>query len=75
MTDTHRGAPRGSPLSRPDGLLTTKLFVPRTPAGFVFRPRLVEQLDEGAARELVLVSAPAGFGKTTLLTEWFCTCR
>lgn len=70
MTDTHRGAPRGSPLSRPDGLLTTKLFVPRTPAGFVFRPRLVEQLDEGAARELVLVSAPAGFGKTALLADW-----
>jgi LuxR family maltose regulon positive regulatory protein len=51
-------------------LLTTKLFVPRTPAGFVFRPRLVEQLDEGSARELVLVCAPAGFGKTALLADW-----
>lgn len=70
MTDTHRGAPRGSPLSRTDGLLTTKLFVPRTPVGFVFRPRLVEQLDEGSARELVLVCAPAGFGKTALLADW-----
>jgi LuxR family maltose regulon positive regulatory protein len=36
----------------------------------VLRPRLSEGLDRGAASKLVLVSAPAGFGKTTLLTEW-----
>jgi LuxR family maltose regulon positive regulatory protein len=36
----------------------------------VLRPRLSERLDRGAASKLVLVSAPAGFGKTTLLTEW-----
>ena len=34
------------------------------------RPRLSERLDRGAASKLMLVSAPAGFGKTTLLTEW-----
>jgi ATP/maltotriose-dependent transcriptional regulator MalT len=38
--------------------------------GLVPRPRLSERLDRGAASKLVLVSAPAGFGKTTLLTEW-----
>lgn len=53
-----------------DGLLATKLHVPRTPPGFVSRPRLVQQLEDGLARELVLVSAPAGFGKTVLLAEW-----
>ena len=34
------------------------------------RPRLIERLDRGTASKLTLVSAPAGFGKTTLLTEW-----
>ena len=34
------------------------------------RPRLIERLDRGIASKLMLVSAPAGFGKTTLLTEW-----
>ena len=34
------------------------------------RPRLSERLDRGAASTLMLVSAPAGFGKTTLLAEW-----
>ena len=51
-------------------LLETKLYVPRSRRGLVPRPRLTERLDRGAASKLVLVSAPAGFGKTTLLTEW-----
>jgi LuxR family maltose regulon positive regulatory protein len=34
------------------------------------RPRLIERLDAGLHRKLTLVSAPAGFGKTTLLSEW-----
>ncbi|MEJ2210210.1 MAG: hypothetical protein P8129_14405, partial [Anaerolineae bacterium] len=38
--------------------------------GLVPRPRLLDRLDEGLRRRLVLVSAPAGFGKTTLLAEW-----
>jgi LuxR family maltose regulon positive regulatory protein len=53
-----------------DGLLATKLHVPRTPPGFLSRPRLVQQLEKGLARELVLVCAPAGFGKTVLLADW-----
>jgi LuxR family maltose regulon positive regulatory protein len=51
-------------------LLETKLYLPRAPRGLVPRPRLSERLDHGAAAKLMLVSAPAGFGKTTLLAEW-----
>jgi len=54
----------------PAPLLETKLFVPRSRRGLVPRPRLSERLDRGTASKLTLVSAPAGFGKTTLLTEW-----
>ncbi|HEX2706641.1 MAG TPA: hypothetical protein VHM66_01365, partial [Solirubrobacterales bacterium] len=51
-------------------LLETKLFVPRRRHGVVPRSRLSEQLDRGAQSKLTLISAPAGFGKTTLLAEW-----
>jgi LuxR family transcriptional regulator, maltose regulon positive regulatory protein len=51
-------------------LLETKLHVPRGRRALVARPRLNERLSRGAESELTLVSAPAGFGKTTLLTEW-----
>ena len=51
-------------------LLETKLRVPRLRRAFVARPRLSERLSRGAESALTLVSAPAGFGKTTLLTEW-----
>jgi LuxR family transcriptional regulator, maltose regulon positive regulatory protein len=51
-------------------LLTTKLHVPRPRAAYVSRPRLAAHLDEGAAHELVVVSAPPGFGKTTVLADW-----
>ncbi len=51
-------------------LLETKLYIPKWRPGLVSRPRLIERLDQGAERKLTLVSAPAGFGKTTLLAEW-----
>ena len=53
-------------------LLTTKLYIPPPRPNLVPRPRLVERLDEGLClgRKLTLISAPAGFGKTTLATEW-----
>ena len=51
-------------------LLETKLFRPGPRPGLVPRPRLIEQLDHGAAAKLTLVSAPAGFGKSRLLAEW-----
>ena len=54
----------------PAPLLETKLYVPRSRRGLVPRPRLSERLDRGAESKLTLVSAPAGFGKTTLLAEW-----
>jgi LuxR family maltose regulon positive regulatory protein len=51
-------------------LLTTKLYIPPARPGLVVRPRLLEKLKAGLAANLILVSAPAGFGKTTLLSEW-----
>ena len=54
----------------PSGLLQTKLYAPRLRAGLIPRPRLTARLDRGVATKLTLVSAPAGFGKTTALAEW-----
>jgi LuxR family transcriptional regulator, maltose regulon positive regulatory protein len=54
----------------PAPLLETKFYIPGSRRGLVPRPRLTERLDRGSASKLTLVSAPAGFGKTTLLTEW-----
>jgi LuxR family maltose regulon positive regulatory protein len=51
-------------------LLTTKLHIPPIRPEFVPRPRLIEHLAEGSYRKLTLISAPAGFGKTTLVSEW-----
>jgi LuxR family maltose regulon positive regulatory protein len=51
-------------------LLTTKLYIPPTRAGLVSRPRLTERLATALERKLTLISAPAGFGKTTLVSAW-----
>lgn len=51
-------------------LLLTKLHIPPTSTRLVARPRLLARLAEGLACPLTLISAPAGFGKTTLLSEW-----
>ncbi len=53
-------------------LLTSKLYIPplRSRSRVVPRPRLIERLNTGLDGRLTLVSAPAGFGKTTLLSEW-----
>ena len=51
-------------------LLSTKFYIPSPRPDLVPRPRLIEQLDRGLHRKLTLLSAPAGFGKTTLVTEW-----
>jgi LuxR family transcriptional regulator, maltose regulon positive regulatory protein len=53
-----------------DGLLATKLHRPRLQPEYVRRQRLIDRLEESLASGLVLVSAPAGFGKTTLLADW-----
>src|SRR5919112_923500 len=51
-------------------ILATKLFVPSPQPEAVLRPRLIERLDEDLRRKLTLISAPAGFGKTTLVGGW-----
>ena len=55
-------------MARP--LIATKLYVPKLRRGLVARPRLTERLRRGTESRLTLVSAPAGFGKTTLLGAW-----
>jgi LuxR family maltose regulon positive regulatory protein len=58
-------------------VLTTKLFIPLPRPNLVPRPRLIRRLEEGLrlGHRLTLVSAPAGFGKTTLLSEWIGQCE
>jgi LuxR family transcriptional regulator, maltose regulon positive regulatory protein len=53
-----------------DDLLATKLYMPAPRPDLVLRPRLTTRLDKGLARGLVLVCAPAGYGKTVLLADW-----
>ncbi len=54
-------------------ILKTKLYIPPSRPTIVSRTRLFEYLDAGLHRKLILVSAPAGFGKTTLLSDWLST--
>ncbi|HSR34033.1 MAG TPA: AAA family ATPase, partial [Anaerolineae bacterium] len=56
------------------GILTTKLYRPRISGELVARPRLVERLEARRDRPLTLVSAPAGYGKTTLVSDWLEAC-
>jgi LuxR family maltose regulon positive regulatory protein len=51
-------------------ILATKLYTPAPRPKLVLRPRLIERLNEGLHRKLTLISAPAGFGKTTLASAW-----
>lgn len=57
-----------------DAILANKLYVPPPRPKVVDRPRLRERLNEALHRRLSLVCAPAGFGKTTLVTEWIARC-
>ena len=75
----HLAVDRGGPSHRvgarqtrivPSPLLATKLHAPGRRAGVVSRARLTELLERGAATRLTLISAPPGFGKSTLLAEW-----
>jgi LuxR family maltose regulon positive regulatory protein len=54
-------------------LLRTKLYIPPPQPGLVRRPRLTQLINENLNRKLSLISAPAGFGKTTLISEWILT--
>jgi LuxR family maltose regulon positive regulatory protein len=51
--------------------IATKFYFPPARQSLVRRPRLVQRLDRGTHQPLVLISAPAGYGKTTLLSEWY----
>jgi LuxR family transcriptional regulator, maltose regulon positive regulatory protein len=53
-----------------DVVLKTKLNIPPAQSAWMSRPRLLKLLNSGRSRRLILVSAPAGFGKTTILSEW-----
>jgi len=55
-------------------ILATKLFIPPPRPNLVLRPRLIERLNESMHRKLTLISAAAGFGKTTLVSEWVAGC-
>jgi LuxR family maltose regulon positive regulatory protein len=57
-----------------DPLISTKLRVPQVRPKLVARRHLTERLNREAGRKLTLITAPAGFGKTTLLGEWVATC-
>ena len=58
-------------------ILATKLFIPPPRPKAIIRPRLIERLNEGlgAGRKLSLISASAGFGKTTLVSAWVAACE
>jgi LuxR family maltose regulon positive regulatory protein len=51
-------------------ILATKLYIPSSRPEIVYRPRLIERLNENLHSKLTLISAPVGFGKTSVLSEW-----
>src|SRR3982750_46623 len=56
-------------------ILTTKLYIPPPRSNAILRPRLIVRLNEGLHRKLILIAAPAGFGKTTLVSTWLPACE
>src|SRR5215216_4821180 len=56
-------------------ILATKLYIPPPRPNVIMRPRLIARLNAGLHRKLTLISAPAGFGKTTLLASWIADYR
>ncbi|WP_342431252.1 LuxR C-terminal-related transcriptional regulator [Neobacillus sp. FSL H8-0543] len=56
-------------------ILSTKLYIPLPRTNVVLRPFLIERLNEGLDRKLTLISAAAGFGKTTLVSQWIAGCE
>ncbi len=61
---------RAGPAWQPDALIRTKLYIPQVRPKRVPRQALLARLEAGLDRKLTLIAAPAGFGKTTLLSDW-----
>src|SRR6185436_16293189 len=61
---------RTGPAWQPDALIRTKLYIPQVRPKRVPRRALLARLEAGLTRKLTLIAAPAGFGKTTLLSDW-----
>src|SRR4029453_16270013 len=70
MAGSRMSPPNQTAARERDELLATKLSLPRARPDRLARSRLIQQLNQGMARELVLVCTPAGFGKTTLVADW-----
>jgi len=62
-------------IKMPAQILTTKLHIPLPGSKIVQRKRLIDQLNKGIDNKLSLICAHAGFGKTTLVTEWLANCK
>ncbi len=56
-------------------ILKTKLHIPPSRTNLVVRPQLIQRLNQGLHRKMTLISAPAGFGKTTLVSRWATQCQ
>ncbi len=69
-TNREMAAPATNPATLAIPLLTTKLYVPPPRLNLVARSRLIARLQAGLRNKLTLLAAPAGFGKTTLLSAW-----
>ena len=59
----------------PAPILATKLYIPQPRPKVILRSRLIERLNEGLHHKPNLISAPAGFGKTTLVSKWDTSCE
>jgi LuxR family transcriptional regulator, maltose regulon positive regulatory protein len=75
MAESRTSSPDQAATRVRDELLATKFSIPRSRPDLLGRSRLIQRLDQGMAREVVLVCTPAGFGKTTLLAGWAANAR
>ena len=75
MAESRTSSPDQAATRARDELLATKLNIPRTRPDLLGRSRLIQRLDQGMARGLMVVCTPAGFGKTTLLAGWAANAR
>jgi ATP/maltotriose-dependent transcriptional regulator MalT len=75
MAESRTSSPDQSATRERDEILATKVNIPRTRPDLLGRSRLIQRLNQGMAREVLVVCTPAGFGKTTLLADWAATAR